>query len=60
MIYILIALVWVMYGAIAAIQDKTTEDSTQDVIIFKWCVMIVLAPAIFVGKCLYGAFKEYH
>ena len=60
MITILIGIIWVLYGIIAAHQDKTTVDSDDDVVVFKWCVSIIFSPIIFIVKCFYGAFKQYH
>ena len=53
---ILIALLWVGYGAFAAYQSRRTiwyDDAGL------YVAYIYFAPLVFVAKCIYGAFKEY-
>lgn len=55
---ILIAVVWVMYGVLSAIQDKS-DTAKEDEGFWKFVVHIIFSPIIFIGKALYGVFKPY-
>lgn len=56
MIYILIAALWIVYGAFSLVQDKTTWESDGS----KFFAHVIFAPFILIYKALYGIFKEYH
>jgi hypothetical protein len=62
MIYILIAALWVVYGAFSMVQDKEewrgSDGDTNE--IGKFLFYMILAPIILVVKALYGIFRTYN
>ena len=54
---ILTTIIWIAYGVFAAFQEK---DSTNNLVLEKYIVFIILSPVVFICKALYGAFKEYY
>lgn len=56
---VLIGVLWVMYGVLSAIQDKSTNFNDSDGEFWKFVCHIIFSPIIFVGKALYGVFKPY-
>lgn len=62
MIYILIAALWIVYGAFSTVQDKEdwrgSDGSPNDV--GKVLFYIILAPIILLAKAMYGIFRSYN
>lgn len=54
---ILIAVVWMGYGAFAGMQTKITIRCSDKIALEIF--FLIFAPIIFVLKAMYGAFKEY-
>ena len=52
---ILLSIIWIGYGIIAAIQTESYEDG--ELALYLGCILF--SPIVFIGRCLYGAFKKY-
>ncbi len=57
MINILIAIIWIGYGAFAAYQTDCEGDLNDKA--GYYFLYIIFAPIVFIIKALYGAFKIY-
>lgn len=54
---ILIVIIWIGYGLFAAYQTKGYQKDTDPVYYYVFYPLV--APLIFICRCLYGAFKQY-
>ena len=53
---ILLAIIWIGYGAFAAYQSRDHYGYDHGL----YFLYITCSPIIFILKCLYGAFKTYN
>jgi len=55
---ILLGIIWMGYGLFAAYQTETSHMSASDEVALS-VVIVLFSPLVFIGRCLYGAFKKY-
>ncbi len=64
---ILITILWIIYGGFSYIRSRNfyfrnQQQEEEGNFLIDYGVLlfyIIFAPIIFIGKCLYGAFKRY-